>query len=55
MQGNDFVWLSDEDGLGHIDSLLTAKCTAKDRETLGFEDYGVKRLLLFNCVLSTDN
>ena len=48
MHGDDFVCLSDDDGLKHIDSLLTSKYTAKDMGTLGFEDSHVKSLLLLN-------
>ena len=33
--GDDFVCLSDDDGLKHIDSLLQSKYTAKDMGTLG--------------------
>ena len=50
VHGDDFVCLSDEDGLKHIDSLLIAKYTAKDMGTVGFEDSDVKSLLLLNCV-----
>ena len=47
---DDFVCLSDDDGLKHIDSLLKSKYTAKDMGTLGFEDSDVKSLLLLNHV-----
>ena len=50
MHGDDFVCLSDDDGLKHIDSLLKSKYTAKDMGTLGFEDSEVKSLLLLNRV-----
>ena len=50
MHGDDFVCLSDDEGLGHIDSLLTSKYTAKDIGTLGFEDSDVQSLLLLNRV-----
>ena len=50
MHGDDFVCLSDGDGLKHIDSLLKSKYTAKDMGTLGFEDSDVKSLLLLNRV-----
>ena len=50
VQGDDFVCLSDDDGLEHIDRLLKSKCTAKDMGTLGFEDSDVKSLLLLNRV-----
>ena len=50
VHGDDFVYLSDDDGLKHIDGLLTSKYTAKDMETLGFEDSDVKSLLLLNRV-----
>ena len=36
VHGDDFVCLSDDDGLQHIDSLLKSKYTAKDMGTLGF-------------------
>ena len=45
MHGDDFVCLSDDDGLKHIDSLLKSKYTAKAMGTLGFEDSDVKSLL----------
>ena len=50
MRCDDFVCLSDDDGLKHIDSLLNSKYTAKDMGTLGFEKSDVKRLLLLNRV-----
>ena len=46
MHGNDFVCLSDDDGLKHIKS----KYTAKDMGTLGFEDSDVQSFLLLNRV-----
>ena len=46
VRGDDFVCLSDDDGLKYIDSLLKSKCTAKDVGTLGFEDSDVKSLLV---------
>ena len=49
-RGDDFVCLSDDDGLKHIDGLLKFKDTAKDMGTLGFEDSDVKSLLLLNRV-----
>ena len=51
VHGDNFVWLSDDGGLKHIDSLLKSKFTAKDTGTLGFEDLDVKSLLLLNRVL----
>ena len=42
VHGDDFVCLSEDDGLKHIDSLLKSKYTAKDMETFGFEDSDVK-------------
>ena len=48
VHGDDFVCLSDDDGLKHIDSLLKSKYTAKDMGTLGFEDSDVISLLLLN-------
>ena len=50
VHGDDFVCLSDDDGLKHIDSLLKSKYTAKDMETLGFEDSDVTRFLFLNRV-----
>ena len=50
VHGDDFVCLSDDDGLKHIDSLLKFKHTAKVVGTPGFEDSGVKSLLLLNGV-----
>ena len=50
VQGDDFLFLSDNDGLKHIDSLLKSNYTAKDKGTLGFEDSDVKSLLLFTRV-----
>ena len=50
VRGDDFVCLSDDDELEHIDSLLKSKYTAKDMGTLGFEDSDVKSLLLLNRV-----
>ena len=51
VHGNDFVCLSNEDGLKHIDKLLTSKFAAKDVGTLEFEDSHVKSLLLLNRLL----
>ena len=50
VHGDDFVCLSDDDGLKHIDRLLKSKYTAKDMGTLRFEDSDVKSLLLLNRV-----
>ena len=50
VHGDDFVCLSHDDGLKHIDSLLKTKYTAKDMGTFGFEDSDVKSLLLVNHV-----
>ena len=50
MHGDDFVCLSDDDGLKHIDSLLKYKYTTKDMGTLGFGDSDGKNLLLLNRV-----
>ena len=47
---DNFVCLSDDDGLKHIDSLLKFKYTAEDMGTLGFEYSDVKSLLLLNRV-----
>ena len=43
LRGDDFVCLSDDNGLKHIDKLLKSKQTAKDMGTLGFEDSDVKK------------
>ena len=50
VRGEDFVCLSDDDGLKHIDSFLKSKYTAKDMGTLGFEASDVKSLLFLNRV-----
>ena len=50
VHGDDFVCLSDDDGLKHIDSLLTSKYTAEAMGTLGFGDSDVRRLLWLNRV-----
>ena len=50
VHGDDFVCLSDDDGLKHIDGLLKSKYTAKDIGTLGFEDSDVTSLLSLNRV-----
>ena len=50
VHSDDFVCLSDDDGLKHIDSLFKSKYTAKDMGTLGFEDSDVKSLLLLTRV-----
>ena len=43
VHGDDFVCLSDDDGLEHIHSLLKSKYTAKDMGTLVFEDSDVRK------------
>ena len=51
VHGDDFVCLSDDDGLEHTDSLLNKfKYAAEDMGTLGFEDSDVKSILLSNRV-----
>ena len=50
MHSDDFVFLSDDDGLKHIDILLKSKYTAKDMGTLGFGDSDVKSFLLLSRV-----
>ena len=50
VRGDDFVCLSDDNGLKHIDSLFKSKYTAKDMGTLGFDDSDLKSLLLLNRV-----
>ena len=52
VHGDDFVCLSDDDGLEHIDSLLRSKYSAKNMGTLGIEDSDVKSLLLLNRVFT---
>ena len=52
IHGDDFVCLSDDHGLKHIDKLLKSKYTAEDMGTLGFEDSNVKSLLLSNLVFT---
>ena len=54
VHGDDFVCLSDDDGLKHIDSLLKSQYKAKDMGTLGFGDSDVKSLLLLNLRVGTD-
>ena len=44
VRGNDFVCLSDDEGLKHIDKLLKSKYTAKQLGTLLFEDSYAKSL-----------
>ena len=44
VHGDDFVCLSDDGGLKHIDGLLKSKYTAKGMGTLGFEDSDMKNL-----------
>ena len=46
VHGDDFVCLSDDDGIKHIDKLLGSKYTAKDMGTLGSEESDVKSLQL---------
>ena len=50
VHGDDFVCLSDDDGLKLTDKFLQCKYPAKDMGTLGFEDSDVKSLLLLNRV-----
>ena len=50
VHGDDFVSLSDDDGLKHIDILLKSKHTEKDMGTFGVEDSDVKSFLLLNRV-----
>ena len=50
VHGDDFVCLSDDDGLNPIDTLPKPKCAAKNLGTLGFEDSDAKSLLLLNHV-----
>ena len=53
MHGDDFVCLSDDDRLKHIDSLLKSKNTAKDMGTLGLEDSDVNSLsVVESCIQS---
>ena len=48
VHSDDFVCLSDDDGLKHIDILLKSIYTAKDMGTLGFGDSDVKSYLLLS-------
>ena len=41
VHGDDFMCLTDDDGLKHIDKLLKSNYTAKDTGTLGYEDSDV--------------
>ena len=50
VHGDDFVCLSDDDGLQHIDSLLKSEYTAKDMGTLGFGDSDVNSFPSLNRV-----
>ena len=50
VHGDDFVCLSDEDELNHIDSLLKSNYTAEYMVTPGFGDSDAKRFLLSNRV-----
>ena len=50
VHGDDFLCLSDDDGLKHIDSVLKSKISAKDMGTLKFEESDVKSFLLFDRV-----
>ena len=50
VNGDDFVCLSDDDGLKHIDELLESKYTAKDMGILGFGDSDVKKSSVVNRV-----
>ena len=52
VHGDDFVCLSDEDELKHIDGLLKSRYTAKDMGTLGFEDSDVKFSVAESCIQS---
>ena len=54
MRGGDFVCLSDDNGLKHIDSLLKSNYTTKGMGTLGFENSDVKSLLLLNRVFRVE-
>ena len=54
VHGDDFVRLSDDDGLELIDKFLKSKYTAKDMGILGFVESDVKSLLLLNRVFSWD-
>ena len=40
---DDFVCLSDDDGLKHIDTPLKSTYTTKDMGALGFDDSDVKK------------
>ena len=50
VHGDDFVCLSVDEGLKHIDKLLKSKYTAIHKGSLGFEESDAKSLLLLNRV-----
>ena len=50
MRGDDFVCLSDDDVVKHIDSLHKSKYTAKAMGTFGFEDSDETSFLMLNRV-----
>ena len=54
VHGDDFVCLSDDDGLKHIGSLLKSKYTAKDMGTLGFGDSDAKSFSVLNRVFRVE-
>ena len=50
VHGNDFVFLSDDEGLKHIDKLLKSKYTAKTWERFVLDDSDAISILLMNRV-----
>ena len=52
VHGDDFVCLSDDEGLNYIDTLLESEYTAKDMVTLGLGHSDATSLLLLNRVCS---
>ena len=54
VRSDDFLCVSDDDGLNHIETLLKSKYAAKDMGTLGFEDSDATSLLLLNRVFGVE-
>ena len=54
VRSDDFLCVSDHDGLNHIETLLKSKYAAKDMGTLGFEDSDATSLLLLNRVFGVE-
>ncbi len=51
VHGDDFIPVSDVEGLGHVDKLLNGKYTVKNLGTLGFEDGDSQELCILNRTL----